>query len=315
VEKKSVSLVAVLWCFTILLALGVGAGVGWHLALTTASQAAAAVPVKPAPAAAPAPERTAAQAPNDGAAPPDEEPASDENDRLRVAFRQALKQVVDRNAKQPGAAAAPPRIQSLWDRAYARWKQRKDSGMFGGLDENMNLMADMSRTGAPGMKFLASLVGDGQRPMDERELALGVLSHIQDGAALGAILQLNAPDVTELDYPYDLIETQVASLPTREVRPYIAQIVEQANRDLDLVSRDPAPERAEVLTILALVHGDARAQGLLHDERILQEDLIGAVQTANEIHTSAARQYVEWIAANHPNANVQQSASVALQGW
>jgi len=65
------------------------------------------------------------------------------------------------------------------------------------------------------------------------------LRHIQDGAALGALLDLRAPDVTELDYPYDLIETQVASLPTREVRPYMQRIVEQANRDLG--TQDPAP--------------------------------------------------------------------------
>jgi hypothetical protein len=177
----------------------------------------------------------------------------------------------------------------------------------------MSLMADMSRMGAPGMKFLASMVGNGQRPMDERELALSVLSHIQDGAALGAILDLNAPDVTELDYPYDLIETQVASLTTREVRPYMSQILDQANRDLG--ANDSAPERAEVLAILALVHGDQRAQGLLHDERILLEDLSGAVQTANEIHTPAARQYLQWVMDNHPRPNVQQAAATALQEW
>ena len=305
---------AVLWCFSVLFALGVGTAAGWHLALTTMSQTAATLPVKTAPPSAPAPGKTAGQAANDAVAAPDNKPVPDENDRLRVAFRQALKEMVGKRDGQPGAAAAPPRIQALWNRAYARWKQRKDSGMFGGLDENMSLMADMSRTGAPGMKFLASLVGNGGQPMEERELALSVLSHIQDGAALGAILQLNAPDVTELDYPYDLIETQVASLPTREVRPYIAQIVEQANRDLG-GSGEPAPERAEVLAILALVHGDQRALGLLHDERILQEDLSGAVQTANEIHTPAARQYVQWVVDNYPRPNVQQAANAALQEW
>jgi len=69
-----------------------------------------------------------------------------------------------------------------------------------------------------------------------------------------------------------------------------------------------------VLTILAFVHGDQSARGLLHDPRILQENLSGAVQTANEIHTSAARQYIEWIAANHPGATVQQSVNAALAG-
>lgn len=312
-QKKSVVLVAVLWFSTILLALGAGAGVGWHLARTTASQTVASVPVKTAPAAASAPEKTTDQATDNAAAPSGEQPASDENDRLRVAFRQALKEVVGRQDKQSGTTPAPPHIQSLWDRAYARWKQRKDSGVFGGLDENMSLMADMSRTGAPGMKFLASLVGNGQKPMEERELALSVLSHVQDGAALGAILQLNAPDVTELDYPYDLIETQVAALPTQEVRPYIPQIIEQVNRDWG--AHDSAPERAEVLAILALVHDDQRALGLLHDERILQEDLTGAIQTASEIHTPAALQYVQWVSENHPGARERQAANAAMLEW
>ncbi len=306
-KTKNIALVTMLWCFSLLLAFGLGAGTAWHFALNAAPHAAQIADTRAMPPAVQPEKATEATAPA-----PEAASDSGENDRLRVAFRQALKEVVSRQDRQAGAPA-PPHIQSLWDRAYARWKQRKDSGMFGGLDENMSLMADMSRTGAPGMKFLASMVGDGAHPMEERELALSVLSHIQDGAALGAILQLNAPDVTELDYPYDLIETQVASLPTREVRPYIAQIVDQANRDLG--AGDPAPERAEVLAILALAHGDPRAQALLHDERILREDLSGAVQMANEIHTPAARQYVEWIAANHPRANVQQAANAALQEW
>ncbi len=310
-QKKHVVLVAVLWCFSVLIAFGLGAGMAWHLARTGEPQTGRAVPVKP-PEFSPDLEKARADADKDGAAVPEKQADSDENDRLRVAFRQALKEVVSKQRRQSGNLA-PPHIQALWDRAFARWRKQKESGMFGGLDENMSLMADMSRMGAPGMKFLASLTEDGQRSMEERELALSVLAHIQDGAALGALLDLRAPDVTELDYPYDLIETQVASLTTQEVRPYIQRIVEQANRDLGM--QDSAPERAEVLTILALVHGDQRAQGLLHDPRILQEDLRGAVQTANEIHTPAARQYVEWIAANHPGANVQQSANAALQEW
>ena len=310
-QKKHVVLVATLWCFSVLLAFGLGAGAAWHLAQADKPQTARAVPVKP-PEIPAILEKARPDAAEDAGTAPETQADSGENERLRVAFRQALKEVVSRQQKQSGNPA-PPHIQALWDRAFARWRKQKESGMFGGLDENMSLMADMSRMGAPGMKFLASLTEDGQRSMEERELALSVLAHIQDGAALGALLDLRAPDVTELDYPYDLIETQVASLPTREVRPYISRIVEQASRDLG--TQDSAPERAEVLTILALVHGDQRAQGLLHDPRILQEDLSGAVQTANEIHTPAARQYIEWIAANHPGANVQQSANAALQEW
>ncbi len=313
VEKRRFLLRGMLWFFSVLAAFGLGVGTAWYLPQTTAPQAAV-VPARATPTTMPAREQKASERTEDTSLVPDEKPPSDENERLRVAFRQALKQMVDRQGEAPGANPAPTRIQSLWDRAYARWKQRKDAGLFGGLDETMSLMADMSRTGAPGMQFLASLVGNDRRSMEERELALSVLSHIQDGAALAAILRLNAPDVTELDYPYDLIETQVAALPTREVRPHIAQIVEQADRDLD-THREAAPERAEVLAILALVHGDRRSMELLHDERIMQEDLSGAVQTANEIHTPAARQYLEWVLENYPRPNVQQAAGTALQEW
>ena len=212
-HKSRVALFVMLWCFSVLLAFGLGVGLTLQMQPAQAPQEASTAPPKAKPAVVPAPEKAASAEVDTAAADP--APSAGENDRLRVAFRQALRQVVDK--QQPHGTTEPPApayIQSLWDRAFARWQTQKEAGMFGGMDESMNLMADMSRTGAPGMNFLASLVGNGQRPMEERELALAVLSHIQDGAALGAILKLNAPDVTELDYPYDLIETQVASLPT-----------------------------------------------------------------------------------------------------
>ena len=102
-QKKSVVLMAVLWCFSVLFALGVGTAAGWHLALTTMSQTAATLPVKTAPPSAPAPGKTAGQAANDAVAAPDNKPVPDENDRLRVAFRQALKEMVGkRQPAHPG---------------------------------------------------------------------------------------------------------------------------------------------------------------------------------------------------------------------
>lgn len=163
-----------LWCSSVLLAFGFGAGTAWHLARAGEPQTAQAIPVKPPviPAISEKPRLDAAEGTADESEKQDD---SGENDRLRVAFRQALKEVVSRQRKQPGSPA-PPHIQALWDRAFARWRQQKESGVFGGLDENRSLMADMSRMGAPGMKFLAALTEDGQRSMEERELTLSVLA-------------------------------------------------------------------------------------------------------------------------------------------
>jgi len=154
---------------------------------------------------------------------------------------------------------------------------------------------------------------DAKADMKEREMALFVLSHVRDKAALAALLKLRAPDVTELDYPYDLIQLQVSSLSSDEVREFVPEINRRIAQELGAGER--APERTEVLLTLGLVHGDRESQRLMTDPRILGEDLSGAIGLAGDIHTPAARQFLEWVAHNSSNEGQTALATGALASW
>ncbi len=229
-----------------------------------------------------------------------------EDGRLRLVFAQALREMME----------APPNgddVETTWRKRIEVFRQKEKRGTFEGLDEAMSLMAEMARFGMPGIQLLASVASDHQRETDERELALQVLAHIRDKAALATLLKLREPDIMELDFPYDLIELQISALPTGEIREFIPEINRQIAAELG--TDTIAPERTEVLAILALVHGDSRSWSLLQDRRVLLEDLRGAVRIAADVHTHRARQFVEWVARDHPRDDVSEAASRLVDNW
>ena len=228
------------------------------------------------------------------------------NENLRLALGQALQEIAQ-------SAPVSDEVGERWRKAFRTREERKKQSSFGGLDEDMALISEMARLGREGVDFLSSAVSNHGLDMREREAALLALSHIRDKAALAAILKLREPDLTELDYPYDLILLQMCALSTPEIREFIPEINAQIDRDLAM--DDISPERTEVLAVLAFVHGDSRSWELLHDERALQENLTAAARMAAEIHSPEARQFVEWTAANHPRPNVRQEAEVLLGEW
>jgi hypothetical protein len=185
--------------------------------------------------------------------------------------------------------------------------------MFGGMERQLNLIQDMASKGRAAVDALNGIVTDHARSVKERETALNVLSHISDSKALEAILALREGDIMELDYPYDLIEMQLSSLPTSQVAQYIPQIVQHLNEDL--AADDLAPERMDVLALLALSHKNPQAQQLLSDPRVLQEDAGGAVDIADQVHSAQARQFLEWLADNHTRPNIMQAAREILSQW
>ena len=150
-----------------------------------------------------------------------------ENERLRVAFKQALTQIAQPRALRNDA------LSTAWRRGYDALKAaRQRGGAFAGLDDGLSLTGVMAGFGTEAASFLSDLVTDGNADMKERETALFVLSHVLDKSALAALTKLRAPDVTELDYPYDLIELQVSSLSTAEVREFIPEINRQIAGEL-----------------------------------------------------------------------------------
>ena len=231
-----------------------------------------------------------------------------ENERLRLVLKQALRQVAE--PREP----RNDEVSSAWRRGfYALQRNRERGGMFAGIDDGLSLTSDMAQFGAAGASFLSDLVMDANADMKEREMALFVLSHVRDKAALAALLKLRAPDVTELDYPYDLIQLQVSSLSSAEVREFVPEINRRIGQELGV--GEQAPERTEVLLTLGLVHGDRESQRLMTDPRILSEDLSGAIGLAEDIHTPAARQFLEWVAQNSRDEKQTALATGALSGW
>ncbi len=231
-----------------------------------------------------------------------------ENERLRLVLKQALRQVAEpREPRNDEVVAA-------WRRGfYALQRNRERGGMFAGIDDGLSLTSDMARFGAAATSFLSDLVTDATADMKEREMALFVLSHVRDKAALAALLKLHAPDVTELDYPYDLIQLQVSSLSSAEVREFVPEINRRIAQELGV--GEQAQERTEVLLTLGLVHGDRESQRLMMDPRIFSEDLSGAIGLAGDIHTPAARKFLEWVAHNSSNERQTALATGALAGW
>jgi len=230
-----------------------------------------------------------------------------ENERLRLVLKQALRQVAEPHARNDTISAA-------WRRGFeAMSRNRERGGMFAGMDDGLSLAGDMARLGAPAMSFLAELAGDTSVDMKEREAALFALSHIRDKAALAELLKIRAPDVTELDYPYDLIQLQVSSLPTSDVREFIPEINRQIAQELG--AGEQAPERTEVLLTLSFVHGDRDSLRLLYDPRILNEDLTGAIGLAGEIHTPQAHQFLQWVAGNSRNEGHVALATGVIDAW
>jgi len=231
-----------------------------------------------------------------------------EHARLRVAFKQALTEIAEPRTPRDDA------LDTAWRRGYDALKAvRERGGTFAGLDNGLSLTGVMAGFGPEASSFLSNLVTDGHADMKEREMALFVLSHVRDRSALAALTKLRAPDVTELDYPYDLIELQVSSLSAAEVREFIPEINRQIAGELG--TGEPAPERAEVLLTLALVHGDRESQTLMNDPRILSEDLSGAISLAGDIHTPAAQNFLASIVQNSHDERQSAMASDVLANW
>ena len=237
-----------------------------------------------------------------------EERREADTERLRLALGQALKEIVE-GSPEPKEGY----VEATWRRRYETFKSHKDRGAMGGLDKGLTLLADMARLGEPGIRFLADTVSDHQLDMAEREAALTALARIRDRASLAAIMKLREPDIMELDYPYDLILLQVSALSTNEVREFIPGIIRQAG--LELGTDTIAPERPEVLAVLAFVHGDRDSWMLLHDERIANENLSGVLQIAADIHTPQSREYLEWLHQSVSDPDVRKTATRLLEQW
>lgn len=234
-----------------------------------------------------------------------------ENARLRVLVSEALRLLASGKATSSDVASPPPprnaNVAQLWQTELDRiWQARAD------LDAKQALAQKMAELGRAGIDFLVNTARNRSLDVFERDTAVRVLSLIRSRDALAAVIKLREPDVMELDYPYDLVMLQAASLPTSDVRAFIPEILRQVNQELG--SDTLAPERPELLAILALAHGDRQAQALLYDERILHDNLAGAVMVANDIHSPQARQFLDWVGERGAGGPVGDLSSV-LEAW
>ncbi len=228
-------------------------------------------------------------------------------DYLQLAMKQSFESA-------PAKNIPPEKMRARWDNDLGKILSN-GGGLFGNLEDMFNLAIEMAAHGEAGIRFMGSIANDRTRNDREREAAIQILARIRDRSAFEFLLRFRDDQLTELDYPYDLIRYQVASLPTNQISQHFAEIVRQIEADLSGPNNNPGPERAEVLVSLAAVHQDRRAQQLLSDPRMWQEDLQGAVDTARGIHNQTAYDFLRAVEQNHQDPNIRQRATSILDNW
>lgn len=283
----------------------------WHLALERGSTGPAVAP------------------PSDYAAPPSPVPSADggsgmletENQDLRGQvealeaknlelgrkyFHLSLQQWADQNKAND---TAPEDIAILWKRRVDLMLNR---GRLLDFEDRLSLMFAFATYGEAGVAHLVGVLHNRNGDPREREMALQILRYMNSRRAFDAVLDFRDPELTELDYPYDLILSGLRTMDRGEIEGRFPDILRRINQDLG--ADQLAPERVEVLLSLAALHNDAQAQRLLRDPRILQENLQGALPLAAAMDTPAAHDFLAFVAENHPDPRTRQLASNLLDG-
>jgi hypothetical protein len=234
-----------------------------------------------------------------------------ERNKLSRDFLQlAMKQAFD----SAGANPSPPdAVQSHWNNAVQKVLASRTKGMFGGMEEMINLAIEMASYGEAGIKMLGGVINDRTKPAPEREMALQILARLRSREAFEYLVKFRDQDILELDYPYDLIRYQVSSLPTDQIAPQISGIVNQINAELG--ADNYSPERPEVLLYLAATHNNAQAQQLLNDPRMWNENLAGAIDAAQAIHNQTAFNFLRAVEQQHQDPATRNRAASVLDSW
>ena len=194
-------------------------------------------------------------------------------------------------------------IANLWERQFDAIRRGNDSFT---IESRCGLLFAFATYGEAGVGYLNRIIEDRRRSLSERETALFILRYIATPRALETLLAFRDPGLTQLDYPYDLINFQLKMIRTEAIRHHIPGIISQIDEDLG--TDDFSPERVEVLLTLASTHGDVRARELLRDPRIYQENLDGAIHSAETMDTAIADEFLLDLAQNHETEYVRQSA-------
>lgn len=293
------------WIFCIgciwVTSLVVTAWAAWHLASRDDSAAPPARIATPSPPTAPADHGGELASENQGLREQVESLQAKNLELGRKYFHLSLQQWADENK----AENTPPEdIAALWDRQMEQMRSRPRTLDF---EDRLNLMFAFAAYGKAGVAELSRVLNDHNRHARERETALQLLRYMNTREAFDAVLDFRDPELTELDYPYDLILNQLKTMQTSTIQDRFPEIDQQIGRDLG--SDKMAPERVEVLLTLASTHHDAQAQRLLRDPRILQESLGGALSLAETLDTPVARDFVTFVRANRKNWKSQRLAA------
>ncbi len=194
-------------------------------------------------------------------------------------------------------------INALWD---SQLTAMQIGGNVFDFESRFALMYAFASYGDKGVVHLRGILDDRSRTDFERETALLVLRYMASPRALEAVLSFRDPELTELDYPYDLMNTQLKMIESDAIRHRFPEIL--ARIDQELGADTLAPERAEVLLTLASTHGDTRARQLLLDPRIYHENLGGAITLAATLNTAVADEFLLNIAQYHEDQHYRRMA-------
>ncbi len=230
------------------------------------------------------------------------------NAQLRAAYEAASNECLNLSLEQTVRNFSQKKTDVSLE---VRWEEKWNPKNSFNIDQDLMLLLDLARAGQAGIDFLYDTAVDEERTEDERDTAREVLGLIRDPNALAALLEL--PDPAKGTLEYKGIALQIGALSTDEVRPFVSEICQRVKEDLasDVNCYGNA---TNVLALLAFAHEDNQARMMLQSSQILQGDILTALQTADKIHTEAARRFVERV-ANDADAKYQASAQSILDSW
>ncbi len=236
---------------------------------------------------------------------------------LQQAMAELLRRAKDSsNANTDAHAAVPGRVLTqLVDGA------RRNTGMFGNLDESIRALVTFGQMGDKGVEFLLAVVNDaGAYTEEERKQARELLFYLPHPDVLKYSLSkaTPSPDNMEADFEYaGAVLAQVESLPGSEIAPLVSELNSLAGQWMD-------EGRADIMCSLALVHGNSAALNRLQETlKWPPESFLSVVNKAERIHTNEAltflndaeRRYQGVGLPNDPDFRMQDHISKILERW
>jgi hypothetical protein len=191
-------------------------------------------------------------------------------------------------------------------------RQRRNTGMFSGIDDAIRAVAAFARMGDEGVAFLLGVAKDKTNYSDdERKEAEQLLATLPHPDALNFFLQEMDADMksgSETDHREE-IYWQALALTSEALAPYSDTLNAQAQ---ELMARG----NSDLLCLLGLYHADPAALQRLHEPTVYApERFQDVLQTAQFLHTEQAYDYLVEAQRMVKDADTLRRISDVLDKW